>query len=240
MTRPQTRNQVVSSEDERLILVDSNDRELGTSPKSDCHDGDGVLHRAFSLFVFNADGALLIHQRQADKRLWPLYWSNSCCSHPRAGEDMELAVSRRLEQELGLRANLRFMYKFEYAAAFGDVGSEHELCWVYAGTTTRGAGREHDRGRRVALDCAGRARRRTRRNTRALHAVVQARMAGAARDLSRAPRAGHPSLVPLFDPQVRCIRRRRRRRVVGIDEQRARRRQLEVDRVEVDRRFDVR
>lgn len=136
MTRPQTRSQIVSSDAERLILVDSNDRELGTSPKSDCHDGDGILHRAFSLFVFNADGSLLIHQRHAEKRLWPLFWSNSCCSHPRAGEDMELAVSRRLEQELGLRASLRFMYKFEYAAAFGDIGSEHELCWVYAGTTT--------------------------------------------------------------------------------------------------------
>ena len=135
MTRPLTRSQVVSSDDERLILVDSNDRELGSSPKSECHDGDGILHRAFSLFVFNADGALLIHQRHADKRLWPLFWSNSCCSHPRAGEDMELAVKRRLEQELGLRASLRFMYKFEYAAAFGDIGSEHELCWVYAGTT---------------------------------------------------------------------------------------------------------
>jgi isopentenyl-diphosphate Delta-isomerase len=135
MTRPQTRHDVVSSEDETLILVNGDDVEVGTASKADCHDGDGVLHRAFSLFVFNDDGALLLQQRQADKRLWPLFWSNSCCSHPRAGEAMHTAVARRLEQELGLRATLGFVYKFEYVAHFRDVGTEHELCWVYAGTT---------------------------------------------------------------------------------------------------------
>jgi len=133
--RPQTRHDVVSSEDEALILVNSDDVAIGTAAKSACHDGDGVLHRAFSLFVFNGTGALLLQQRQADKRLWPLYWSNSCCSHPRAGEDMDAAVGRRLAQELGLQATLGFVYKFEYVARFGDAGTEHELCWVYAGTT---------------------------------------------------------------------------------------------------------
>ncbi len=135
MTHPQTRHRIVSSEDEPLILVDSQDREVGVLAKADCHDGAGVLHRAFSLFVFNEEGALLLQQRQADKRLWPLFWSNSCCSHPRAGEDMPLAIRRRLEQELGLSARLGFLYKFEYNAQFGDAGTEHELCWVYAGTT---------------------------------------------------------------------------------------------------------
>jgi isopentenyl-diphosphate delta-isomerase len=136
MTQPSTRHRIVSSDEEQLILVDAADREIGTLPKSDCHDGAGILHRAFSLFVFNAEGALLLQQRHADKRLWPLFWSNSCCSHPRAGEEMDLAVGRRLEQELGLRAALSFLYKFEYTAHFGDAGTEHELCWVYAGTTT--------------------------------------------------------------------------------------------------------
>jgi isopentenyl-diphosphate delta-isomerase len=135
MSGQSTRNLVVSSDEERLILVDSNDRETGTLSKSQCHDGTGLLHRAFSLFVFNGRGALLIHQRHPSKRLWPDYWSNSCCSHPRAGEDMDLAVHRRLEQELGLNADLRYIYKFEYTAPFGDAGTEHELCWVYAGTT---------------------------------------------------------------------------------------------------------
>jgi isopentenyl-diphosphate delta-isomerase len=130
------RSLVVSSEEERLILVDSNDREIGTSSKSECHDGAGILHRAFSLFVFNEVGELLIHQRHPDKRLWPGFWSNSCCSHPRAGEAIETAIHRRLEQELGLDATLEYVYKFEYTALFGDVGTEHELCWVYVGNTT--------------------------------------------------------------------------------------------------------
>ena len=135
MNRQPTRSLVVSSEEERLILVDSDDRETGTSTKSACHDGAGVLHRAFSVFVFNRHGELLIHQRHPSKRLWPNFWSNSCCSHPRAGEDVDVAVHRRLEQELGLTADLRYVYKFEYVAPFGDAGTEHELCWVYAGTT---------------------------------------------------------------------------------------------------------
>jgi len=135
MTEPSTQHRVVSSEEEPLIRVDGQDIPLGTLGKSACHDGAGLLHRAFSLFVFNRHGELLLQKRHPDKRLWPSYWSNSCCSHPRAGEDMDTAVSRRLQQELGLAADLRFLFKFEYRAEFGDVGTEHELCWVFAGTT---------------------------------------------------------------------------------------------------------
>ena len=130
-----TENEVVSSDDESLILVDSDDRELGFLDKSSCHDGAGVLHRAFSLFVLNQSGELLIQQRAANKRLWPFYWSNSCCSHPRRGESMESAVGRRLEQELRLNMPLRYLYKFEYSESFGDLGTEHELCSVYVGCT---------------------------------------------------------------------------------------------------------
>ena len=124
---------VVSSESESLILVDENDLEIGFDSKDSCHDGLGVLHRAFSLFVFNTAGELLLQQRGAGKRLWPLYWSNSCCSHPRVGETMDKAVNRRLLQELGIRCQLSFLYKFQYQARFGDLGSENELCWVYLG-----------------------------------------------------------------------------------------------------------
>jgi isopentenyl-diphosphate delta-isomerase len=124
---------IVSSESEQLILVDENDLEIGFATKTHCHDGDGVLHRAFSLFVFNADGELLLQRRSAGKRLWPLYWSNSCCSHPRAGESMEFAVQRRLQQELGIDAELEFLFKFQYQAHYQDLGSEHELCSVYVG-----------------------------------------------------------------------------------------------------------
>jgi len=85
------------------------------------------------LFIFNNQGELLLQQRAAGKRLWPLFWSNSCCSHSRAGEEMDYAVSRRLEQELGMRAELSYVYKFQYQASFGSAGSEHELCSVYVG-----------------------------------------------------------------------------------------------------------
>lgn len=128
-----TKNDVVSFENEQLILVDANDQPTGTLDKSAVHNGDGVLHRAFSLFIFNDKGELLLQQRAAGKRLWPLYWSNSCCSHPRAGETMDFAVARRLEQELGMSADLSFVYKFQYQASFNEEGSEHELCSVYLG-----------------------------------------------------------------------------------------------------------
>ena len=123
----------VSSESELLILVDPDDREIGNLSKAECHDGDGVLHRAFSLFLFNDRGELLLQRRSAEKRLWPRYWSNTCCSHPRHGETMEVATSRRLQQELNTAATLNFIYKFQYQAQFADQGSENELCWVYLG-----------------------------------------------------------------------------------------------------------
>ena len=126
-------DQVVSSESETLILVDARDRATGTLDKASCHDGDGLLHRAFSLFIFNSAGELLLQRRSTQKRLWPGYWSNSCCSHPREGEQMEVATRRRLEQELGLGCPLTFLYKFEYQASYKDLGSEHELCSVYLG-----------------------------------------------------------------------------------------------------------
>ena len=125
----------VSSESEKLIAVDSSDREVGTISKGAAHDGRGVLHRAFSIFIFNSKGEVLLQQRAAEKRLWPLYWSNTCCSHPRAGEDLPTATVRRLEQELGMQADLTYLFKFEYQAAFGDAGSEHELCSVFVGQT---------------------------------------------------------------------------------------------------------
>ncbi|NKC01410.1 MAG: isopentenyl-diphosphate Delta-isomerase [Pseudomonadales bacterium] len=130
------RHDIVSDDSEALILVDSDDNELGALDKSACHDGEGILHRAFSLFIFNDSDELLLQKRAADKRLWPDFWSNSCCSHPRQGEDMAEAVQRRCEQELGFSTDLAFVYKFEYTAPFADHGTEHELCSVYVGKHT--------------------------------------------------------------------------------------------------------
>jgi isopentenyl-diphosphate delta-isomerase len=122
-----------AADSEALILVDESDRSLGFLSKELCHEGRGVLHRAFSLLVFNERGELLIQQRAASKRLWPMYWSNSCCSHPRGDESLETATQRRLYQELGIRCPLQFLFKFQYQAQFDATGAENELCSVYIG-----------------------------------------------------------------------------------------------------------
>ena len=134
MTLPDGRSQIVSHESESLILVDSNDQPLGHLDKAACHDGGGRLHRAFSLFIFNLQGELLLQKRAANKRLWPGFWSNSCCSHPRQGETMQIATQRRCAEELGFTTALEFLYKFEYQASYLEIGSENELCSVYVGS----------------------------------------------------------------------------------------------------------
>ena len=125
------RFEVVSYDDEPLILVDEHDREVGTLDKASCHDGDGMLPRAFSLFVFNPEGETLLQKRHPDKQLWPGFWSNACCSHPRRGESLPQAVLRRAEEELGLIVVPEYLFKFQYQASFEGVGSEHELCSVF-------------------------------------------------------------------------------------------------------------
>jgi isopentenyl-diphosphate delta-isomerase len=126
----------IAADSESLILVDEADREVGHMSKAECHQGRGVLHRAFSLLIFNGGGELLLQQRASSKRLWPLYWSNSCCSHPRRAEGMETAIHRRLHEELGLHCPLHFLFKFQYQAQFDAAGAEHEVCSVFIGRCT--------------------------------------------------------------------------------------------------------
>jgi len=126
----------VAADSEPLILVDETDREVGHLSKARCHQGRGVLHRAFSLLIFNDAGEWLLQQRAPSKRLWPLYWSNSCCSHPRRAETLEAAIHRRLYEELGLRCPLHFLFKFQYQAQFDAAAAEHELCSVFIGRST--------------------------------------------------------------------------------------------------------
>ncbi|MCP4370512.1 MAG: isopentenyl-diphosphate Delta-isomerase, partial [Deltaproteobacteria bacterium] len=118
---------------ELLILVDENDNILDYENKETCHQGEGLLHRAFSIFIFNDQQQALIQKRSAEKLLWPLYWSNSVCSHPRKGESYEEATVRRLQEELGIETLLKFLFTFQYQARFKDIGSENELCSVYIG-----------------------------------------------------------------------------------------------------------
>ena len=145
--------EVAEADSEALILVDAADREVGHLSKAKCHDGQGVLHRAFSLLIFNGAGELLLQQRSAAKRLWPLYWSNSCCSHPRRAESMETAIDRRLYEELGCAVRCSFLFKFQYQAQFDDGGAEHELCSVFMRAQSATSGSDRTRRRSgLALD----------------------------------------------------------------------------------------
>ena len=135
MADPNPRYETVSSESENLILVDEHDQEIGSISKAEAHDGHGTLHRAFSIFLFNSKGEVLLQKRSAEKRLWGGYWSNTCCSHPRVGETLDVATQRRLQDELGITAELEHVYHFIYQADFDETGAEHELCHVYVGRT---------------------------------------------------------------------------------------------------------
>ncbi len=126
-------NREVSFDSEELILVDLDDQPIGSMRKDLAHDGAGTLHRAFSVFLFDSEGRVLMQKRAPEKRLWGDYWSNSCCSHPRVGESLEVAVERRLLEELGTAADVEFVYKFTYQASFGELGAEHEYCSVFVG-----------------------------------------------------------------------------------------------------------
>lgn len=123
----------VSFDDEQLILVDADDVVTGHCSKVDAHRGQGLLHRAFSIFLFADSNTVLLHRRAAGKPLWAGFWTNSVCSHPRRGESLAFATRRRLREELGVAAELDCLYRFEYHAAFGDAGSERELCSVLVG-----------------------------------------------------------------------------------------------------------
>lgn len=121
----------VSFDDEPLILVDTHNNVIGHRSKRECHQGPGILHRAFSVFVFNNQNQILLQKRSAQKPLWPMFWSNSCCSHPRRGEEIGQSVKRRLNEELSVASEPQFLYDFCYHATYEDIGAEHELCSVY-------------------------------------------------------------------------------------------------------------
>ena len=121
--------------EERLILVDETDRQIGTMEKMEVHRA-GLLHRAFSLFVFDGEGGLLLQQRARSKYHSGGLWSNTCCSHPRQGESLELAVHRALVHEMGFDCELRKVMDFVYRADVGDGLVEHEFDHVFSGFWT--------------------------------------------------------------------------------------------------------
>jgi len=116
-----------------LIVVDKNDNEIGFEEKEKAHQGKLPLHRAFSIFIFNFRGEMLIQKRSSKKKTWPGFWANACCSHPRKGEAVEESAKRRLKEELGFSTPLKFLFKFQYKAQFDKIWGEHELDHVFVG-----------------------------------------------------------------------------------------------------------
>jgi isopentenyl-diphosphate delta-isomerase len=115
-----------------VVLVDKNDKKLGLMPKMEAHE-KAVLHRAFSVFIFNKNGDLMLQQRAAHKYHSPLLWTNTCCSHQRDGEANLEAGKRRLFEEMGFNADLKEVFSFVYKAPFDNGLTEHELDHVMVG-----------------------------------------------------------------------------------------------------------
>lgn len=115
-----------------MVLVDFADKPLGRMGKMQAHR-EGVLHRAFSVFLFNAAGQWLLHQRAADKYHSPGAWTNACCSHPAPGEPTEDAAYQRLRYEMGMDCPLEHAFAFVYRADVGKGLVEHEFDHVFVG-----------------------------------------------------------------------------------------------------------
>ena len=119
---------------EYLILTDEKDQFVGLMEKMLVHQ-HGLLHRAFSVFIFNTKGEILLQQRAHDKYHSPGLWSNACCSHPRYEEAISAAVERRLWEEMGISLHTEFAFSFIYKASFENGLTEHEYDHVYIGVT---------------------------------------------------------------------------------------------------------
>jgi isopentenyl-diphosphate delta-isomerase len=125
--------------EELIVLVDKDGKPVGTAEKLDAHNANTPLHLAFSCYVFNDVGQLLITQRAASKKVFPGVWSNSVCGHPAPGESMQSAIERRLQYELGMKARdfklviADYLYK---TPPFNGI-IEHEFCPIYFATSNQ-------------------------------------------------------------------------------------------------------
>ncbi|MCX6288921.1 MAG: isopentenyl-diphosphate Delta-isomerase [Bacteroidetes bacterium] len=117
---------------EQVILVDLDDCEIGVMEKMEAHK-QAVLHRAFSVFLFNPQGKMLLQQRALTKYHSAGLWTNTCCSHPRPGEKLDDAVTRRLMEEMGITAKVSKAFDFIYQAELPDHLNEHEFDHVFIG-----------------------------------------------------------------------------------------------------------
>jgi isopentenyl-diphosphate delta-isomerase len=118
----------------KVILVDKNDNQIGTEEKLKAHQ-EGKLHRAFSIFLFNSKGEMLLQKRAKTKYHSGGLWSNTCCSHPRPGKDLLSEVKKRLKEEMGIEngvKDLKELFSFIYKANLGKL-TEHEFDYVFVG-----------------------------------------------------------------------------------------------------------
>ena len=119
---------------EYVVLVDNKDNQIGLMEKQAAHVNP-TLHRAFSIFVFNSKGEMLLQQRALTKYHTPGLWTNTCCSHPRDGESLQQATKRRLMEEMGMECDLKEVFSFIYKADVMQGLIEHEFDHVFVGTT---------------------------------------------------------------------------------------------------------
>ena len=117
---------------EEVILVNEQDEQTGTIEKMEAHR-KALLHRAFSIFIFNVKGEMLLQQRALGKYHSPGLWTNTCCSHPRPGEGLEVAAGRRLKEEMGIDTSLKKIFDFIYRTEFDNGLTEFEFDHVYTG-----------------------------------------------------------------------------------------------------------
>lgn len=117
---------------EQVILVNENDEPIGSMEKIEAHE-KALLHRAFSVFILNDKNEVMLQQRAASKYHSPLLWTNTCCSHQRAGETNIAAGKRRLLEEMGFQVDLKELFSFIYKAPFDNGLTEHELDHVMIG-----------------------------------------------------------------------------------------------------------
>ncbi|HLW15347.1 MAG TPA: isopentenyl-diphosphate Delta-isomerase [Flavobacteriaceae bacterium] len=118
--------------EELVVLVNDKDEKVGLMPKLEAHE-KGKLHRAFSVFIFNDEGQMLLQQRALHKYHTPGKWANTCCSHQRDGESSLDAGKRRLEEEMGFVTDLNFRKTFIYKASFDNGLTEHEFDHIMVG-----------------------------------------------------------------------------------------------------------
>jgi isopentenyl-diphosphate Delta-isomerase len=117
---------------EEVILVNERDEPAGRMEKIEAHQ-KGVLHRAFSVFIFNQKGEMLLQQRAVQKYHSGGLWTNACCSHPRPGEETLEAAQRRLMEEMGIDTPIKKIFEFTYQATFENGLYEYEFDHVFAG-----------------------------------------------------------------------------------------------------------